>query len=477
MSKFSKIPSEIRSFFSEKRREAVHETYCRLVEGLKIRSNELGGVKRENCQLTNLQIFQLLLLMPFFAIPGFSHYGCSALNKMFGGQKDVFYDFVRQDTINWRNILYRLTGEMIRKVTVRKDYRKSGLPSVLIADDSDLPKTGMRMEGIGKVFDHVHGVFRLGYKALVMIWSDGRSQFVTDFSLHGEKGKVEGKEQGLTARQRAARHNRQRDVKSHGHARMDELFASKLERVKEMVKRTIKARIPFDYLLVDSWFTCLGLVDFVCRTHKKFHLLGMGKFSNTKYRTSEYGDVTAKALLSKLEKSKKYSRMYRCHHITVNAKLGSRKVRLYFCRRTKSEGWRLLVTTNLKLDFMEAYRIYAMRWAIEVFFADAKRILGLADCSARDFTAQIAHVTIVALRYNLLASIKRSEDYETMGGLFNDIYAGVKELTVVERIWTIIIEVVALIAELTGADEETLMRQVLESDKRLNALRAYAEAS
>lgn len=477
MSKFSKIPSEIRSFFSEKRRDAALETYCRLVESLKVHPNQLGGAKRSNCQLTNVQIFQILLLMPFFAIEGFSHYGCSVLNNMFGGQKDVFYSFVQQDTVNWRGILYRLTSDMIRKVTIRTDYRKSELPSVLIADDSDLPKTGMRMEGIGKVFDHVHGVFRLGYKALVMIWSDGRSQFVTDFSLHGEKGKVNGKEQGLTARQRAARHNRQRDVKSHGHERKEELFTSKLERVKEMVKRAMKAHIPFDYLLVDSWFTCFGLIDFVCGSHKKFHLLGMGKFGNTKYMTAEYGEVTARVLLAKIEKSKKYSKRYRCRHITVNAKLGGRDVRLYFCRRTKSEGWRLLVTTNLKLDFMEAYRIYAMRWAIEVFFSDAKRILGLADCSARDFTAQITHVSLVALRYNLLATIKRSNDYETMGGLFNDIYAGIKELTVVERIWAIIIEVVAVIAELTGADEETLMQQVLESDRRLNALRAYAEAS
>ena len=78
----------------------------------------------------------------------------------------------------------------------------------------------------------------------------------------------------------------------------------------------------------------------------------------------------------------------------------------------------MLLTTDTSVDFMRAYEIYAMRWAIEVFFADSKRLLGLADCSARDFTAQLAHDSLVMIRYNLLALLKRSLDYETIGGLF-----------------------------------------------------------
>ena len=81
------------------------------------------------------------------------------------------------------------------------------------------------------------------------------------------------------------------------------------------------------------------------------------------------------------------------------------------------------------------------------------------------------------IRYNLLASVKRSLDYETIGGLFNDIFAGVHELTVMEKIWAIILEVVTVVAELTGADEEELMMQIIENDRRLAALRAYAQAA
>ena len=51
---------------------------------------------------------------------------------------------------------------------------------------------------------------------------------------------------------------------------------------------------------------------------------------------------------------------------------------------------------------------------------------------------------------------------------------GVHELTVVEKIWGIIVEVVVVVAELIGADSDELTMQVLENDKRLAALRAYA---
>lgn len=135
------------------------------------------------------------------------------------------------------------------------------------------------------------------------------------------------------------------------------------------------------------------------------------------------------------------------------------------------------IKKDTSVDFMRAYEIYAMRWAIEVFFADSKRLLGLSDCSARDFIAQLAHVSLAMIRYNLLASLKRSLYYETIGGLFKDAYAGVYELTVVEKIWLIIVEVVGIVAELTGADEDTLMRQLIENDKRLAALQAYAQTA
>ena len=141
-------------------------------------------------------------------------------------------------------------------MTIRKDYQKSHLPAVLIVDDSDLPKTGLRMECIGKIFSHVFQRCILGYKLLALCWSDGRSPFVVDFSIHGERGKVDGKEQGLTARQRERRYNRKRDRDCQTEKRKEEYFVSKLERLKSMVKRPLEDCSPIymkAYTSSPSW--------------------------------------------------------------------------------------------------------------------------------------------------------------------------------------------------------------------------------
>lgn len=90
---------------------------------------------------------------------------------------------------------------------------------------------------------------------------------------------------------------------------------------------------------------------------------------------------------------------------------------------------------------------------------------------------EYGYVSLVIIRYNLLASIKRSMDYDTIGGLFADIYEGVHELTVVEKIWDIIFEVIAVVAEILEADSEKLLTEVINNNKRLEALRLFAQAA
>ena len=94
------------------------------------------------------------------------------------------------------------------------------------------------------------------HKLLALCWRDGRSQFVVDFSIHGERGKVDGKEQGLTARQRERRYNRKRDRDCQTEKRKEEYFVSKLERLKSMVKRPLEDCSPIymkAYTSSPSW--------------------------------------------------------------------------------------------------------------------------------------------------------------------------------------------------------------------------------
>ena len=57
-----------------------------------------------------------------------------------------------------------------------------------IVDDTVLEKSGVRMEGISRVYDHVKDRFVLGYKLLLSAFFDGKTTIHCDFSLHQKKG-------------------------------------------------------------------------------------------------------------------------------------------------------------------------------------------------------------------------------------------------------------------------------------------------
>lgn len=96
-----------------------------------------------------------------------------------------------------------------------------------------------------------------------------------------------------------------------------------------MLKRSIVEGVRFDYLLVDSWFTCTELLKFVASRHFGCHLIGMIKMGKTKYETT-LGNKTAAEIIKTLQKkskSVKYSRSIGYYTATIPAKLsGSRLI-------------------------------------------------------------------------------------------------------------------------------------------------------
>jgi hypothetical protein len=77
------------------------------------------------------------------------------------------------------------------------------------------------------------------------------------------------------------------------------------------------------------------------------------------------------------------------------------------------------------------------------------------------------------LQYNNLSVAKSFLDYESFGTLFRQANADVLQLTVAERIWKIIIEIVALLAEMLKLDSEWLMEKLVTENERLKKILNY----
>ena len=479
MNKDRHIISELNSFFAESNNTKAIQGIMNVMSHITLTHRQIDFTKAVNCKFTASQVLELMILFPFFAIKNSLNFAGSVLGQMFACKKDMFYRFLSNEDINWRQIVYSFNRRLLGRIAMRSDSVNSKDPRCLIADDTDFPKTGRKGEFLGRIFSHIKHASILGYKGLFLLFTDGKTQTFVDFTLQGELGKKIAKPQGLTQKERDARYSKERDADSRAAKRSKEYFQSKMDNLIRMVKRAILEGIRFDYLLVDSWFTCKELVKFVRSRHIGCHLLGMIKMSKTKYDTAE-GAMTANAIIARESKRKghvKYSRHYRFYYCEVAATFAGTPVKLFFYRNGRKGEWNALLSTNTALGAYEAYKIYSMRWAIEVSFAEAKRLLNLGKCQCRDFASQIASISLCMLQYNILGYVKRYESYETIGGVFRDVTQASVELTVTEKIWGILMEVIQTIAEAFNFDQDEMMRAIINNNnKELNAVRKAFEA-
>ena len=435
---------------------------------------QLGIESKCNNKHKNINKLLLVVMFPFFEVKDSWHYGQSILFPAFRCGKDVFYRLLNDFSIPWRKISYKLTMQLIGKTTDKNKEGSDDLLRCLIVDDTDLPKTGRCMELIGKVFSHVTQKSVLAFKGLFLGYHDGKSFFAMDFSLHGEEGKNKKRPYGLSTKQLKARYSKGRIKNSPGSHRKQEYFTTKIESMIEMIKVAIGKGIMFDYMLVDSWFTCFALVKFVATRRIGCHLLGMAKMGKTRYLFNGKR-LTSKEIIDCLRKQKKLkrSKQLTCFYSEAIVDFNGIQVKLFFSKTSRKGKWNVLLTTNQELVFEQAYKIYSIRWSVEVFFKESKQYLGLGKCQSQDFDAQIAHTTICMMQYNLLSVAKRFTDYESLGELFRNTKAETIQLTLAERLWQLIVEVLADLAELIEIDTESLMEKLISDNQKIIKLRNY----
>ncbi len=100
------------------------------------------------------EILSILLLFPFLAIQSVNSLYKSRLKDTVTLQKDAFFRLKNNESNNWRNLLY-LFAKKQQQLSKRSLLQATNSPKCLIVDDSTIAKTGMAIEFIGKVYDHV----------------------------------------------------------------------------------------------------------------------------------------------------------------------------------------------------------------------------------------------------------------------------------------------------------------------------------
>ena len=359
---------------------------------------------------------------------------------------------------------------------LRKEHaEETEQPRCFIIDDTTLEKTGVSIEGISRVFDHVKHKCVLGFKELILAYFDGRTTIPVDFSLHREKGKE--KNCGLSDEEREGQFSKQRDENNPDHVRYKELDMKKTDCAVAMMRRAWKAGLRAAYALCDSWFTIEEFIHAVRSIDDgSMHFLGMGKMDNKRYYVRGFHQNVYE-MISRYERTEaKKVPGYNSRYFYVNGFLGKEIVRVFFIKYGNNQNWNIIITTDMTMNIKKCFETYQIRWSIEVLAKESKQYLGLGRYQGRDFDGQIADCTLCHMTYIALALDKRLNDYETMGALFEQQRADLMALTLWQRLLAIIKHLLEVLADMLGVNYEELSASIVRSEKMLEKYIVMAEA-
>ena len=347
-----------------------------------------------------LELFQIIFLLAFKQKNWYQTL-MSRKGDGFPG-KDAVYRFLNTPHYNWRRFLYSLAGSIVERL---KPLTSEHRVKTLIMDDSVFSRNRSKAaELLARIYDHVDHCYLKGFQMLTLGWSDGATFLPIDFSLMSSpnrKNPLNGIDPSI-------------DKRTNGYQRRKEAIQSKPEVVSKMVDQALQQEIQADYVLMDSWFMEVPLIEALCQ--KGRDVIGMVKRS----RRFQFQDesLTLKQLYDDLWKRMGKQDIHGSLHVQLSS---GRPAKIVFIRnRHNSNEWLTILSTDTTLTDEEIIRLYGRHWQIETFFKQAKSQLNLAkEFQGRSYDMTVAHTTIVFARYLLLAWQQRQQtDPKTLGELF-----------------------------------------------------------
>jgi len=106
----------------------------------------------------------------------------------------------------------------------------------------------------------------------------------------------------------------------------------------------------------------------------------------------------------------------------------------------KSPGkhdWAVFLTTDRNLEAVEILEIYALRWAIEVYFKEAKQHLGFLKEQSNHYAAYIASIHLTAIRFGMLMIAKQSQGASGLEEVRSLLGGNLTDINFATRLWPV----------------------------------------
>lgn len=434
---------------------------------------DAGFTKRSGIEITEA-VF-LLLLWKWLNMSSIAMFSKKALGTFSMARKDVMYDLLKREQINWRAL-----NSQTAKAVYQQNKLIGSRVKAFILDDSIKTRCGKKMEGVSSHFDHVTGRHVMGQQVLTLGLATEQAFLPLDSQIYISQVK---------ARELI---NPYEDGRSVAGKRYSEATTqSKPEMAANMMKRAIRSGLEADYVLADAWFGTKPMIR-TARELDVYAILRMKK-NRMKYRALVSGRkkqlLNAQELYAhvvKREWKKVRGMPWKAVALDVELDLGEKDekkprwqpVRLLFVRGLKEPGeaevgkkdWALFLTTDIQLSMSKMLETYALRWGIEVYFKEAKQHLGFLQEQTATFASHTASIHLCAIRYLMLVHNKLEDQNSPIGDIRSEIQDQLDSLSFAGQLWQLFRAIISrTLNELRvtlGCSVDTVM---LAIDERVHA--------
>ena len=370
-----------------------------------------------------ISLMFLFVLLPFLKRKLTEFWSSRCLENQIQAQKDAYYRFLNHQRFNWRKLVYLLSVKVISHSDKTPLKEK-----VLIADDTIAPKTGSQIELVSYHFDHKVGRSILGNCCLQLGFHNGLNFFPLDVVFH-------------TSSKRPNETLKSIDKRCCGWKRRTEALDKKTTALIQMVDRAWHAGIDAAFVLFDSWFAHDDIIS-------RIHGIGYGVICRLKKGRVKYvyqgRSYTLKQLWQQVARKKTgWMPDHDLKGVCINVTLPKTGlVRLLFVS-DGHKNWQPLLCTDLEMEPNHILSYYARRWAIEVYFKDAKQMLYLGKEQSNTFDALVACYSLVMIRYLLLVYILGKRRLTgSVGPLFRQLSDDQSLLLLTQALWANVKELI-----------------------------------
>ena len=410
--------------------------------GMKALLNKAGFSKRSGTPI--YELVYVLILWVWLKKDSIAMFSRESLQYFTTAEKDALYSLMNREDLNWRKLNLHTATKTIKQMPASQSTK------AFVLDDSIKIRHGKKMPGVSSHFDHTLGHSVMGQQVLTLGYSCEQGFVPLDSEIFISNVKA----QGL--------HDEFQDGRSIvGKRYLQAQQLTKPQMAKTMLARAIQEGIKADYLLADAWFGTKAIL----RSTEELSLTSIVRMKKgkLKYRLTTY--INGKEVIQDLDLKELYKQAvrkkwqkipgqpYQCKILDVKLNLSSspkepdqwRNVRLLFVRgnaeldkqETGKHDWAVFLSTDINLEAGKILEIYALRWAIEVYFKEAKQHLGFLKEQSNHYAAYIASIHLVAIRFCMLISAKQNSEASGLSDVRSSLSRNLMDINYAARLWQV----------------------------------------